>query len=184
MRPSSNDYSPQAAGYVALVPEEDILPVLQDQLVTTVSWWRTFPESAAHAVHAPYTWELRQSLHHIADAERIFGYRLLRIARRDQTPLQGFAENPYADTTLELTCTLADIITEFACLRQANLIVLRSLPTIAWDRWGTASDARVTVRGLAYILAGHVRHHDAALRKRMAQWGVGGSCCCADSGYN
>ena len=167
MRPSPSDYSPQAAGYVALVPEQDILLVLQDQLNATEAWWRTFPEAAARTVHPPYTWELRQALHHIADAERIFGYRLLRIARGDQTPLQGFAENPYADTTLELNCSLADIITEFACLRQANLIVLRSLPVAAWDRWGIASEARVTVRGLAYILAGHVRHHDAALRNRM-----------------
>ena len=167
MRPSPNDYSPQAAGYVALVPEEDILPVLQDQLDTTVAWWRTFPESAAHTVHAPYTWELRQAMHHIADAERIFGYRLLRIAREDQTPLHGFDEDPYAERTLELSCSLADIITEFACLRQANLIVLRSLPAAAWERWGSASGARVTVRGLAYILAGHVRHHNAALKKRM-----------------
>lgn len=167
MRPSPNDYSPQAAGYVALVPEVDILPVLQHQLEHTVPWWQTFPESAAQSVHPPYTWELRQALHHIADAERIFGYRLLRIARGDQTPLPGFDENPYADTTLELNCSLADIIVEFASLRQANLILLRSLPTRAWDRWGTASSARVTVRGLAYIMAGHVRHHDAALKKRM-----------------
>ncbi len=167
MRPAPNDYSPQAAGYVALVPEEEILPVLQEQLDASVAWWRKFPESAAHTVHPPYTWELRQALHHIADAERIFGYRMLRIARGDQTPLHGFSEDPYADMTLELTCSLADIITEFACLRQSNLIVLRSLPAAAWERWGTASDARVTVRGLAYILAGHVRHHEAALRIRM-----------------
>ncbi len=168
MRLLAGDYSPQAAGYVALVPEEDVLQVLQDQLDNTVAWWRTFPQSAAHTVHPPYSWELRQVLHHIADAERIFGYRLLRFSRGDQTPLQGFDENPYADTTLELNCSLADIVTEFACLRQANLIVLRSLPHSAWERWGTASDARVTVRGLAYILAGHVRHHDAALKKRMS----------------
>jgi hypothetical protein len=170
MRPSPNDYSPQAAGYVALVPEDDILRVLQDQLDTTVAWWRTFPESAAHTVHPPYTWELRQAMHHLADAERIFGYRLLRIARGDQTPLPGFEENSYADTTLELDCSLADIVAEFACLRQANLIVLRSLPPAAWERWGTASDARVTVRGLAYIMAGHVRHHDLAIRKRQLSW--------------
>ena len=167
MRPTPHDYSPQAAGYVALIPEDDVLPLLQDQLDTTVAWWRTFPESAAHSVHPPYTWELRQTLHHLADAEQVFGYRLLRIARGDQTPLAGFSENPYADKTLELNCSLADIITEFACLRQANLIVLKSLPLAVWDRWGIASEARVTVRGLAYILAGHVRHHDAALRKRM-----------------
>lgn len=167
MRPEPNDYSPQAAGYVALVPETDIVPVLQDQLDATVAWWRTFPESAKCEVHPPYTWELRQALHHIADAERIFGYRLLRIARGDQTPLQGFEENDYADITLELSCSLADIVNEFAALRQANLCVLKSLPPQAWDRAGTASGARVTVRALAFILAGHVRHHDAALRKRM-----------------
>ncbi len=169
MRPEPNDYSPQAAGYVALIPETEIVPVLQDQLDATVAWWRTFPESAKSTVHPPYTWELRQALHHIADAERIFGYRLLRIARGDQTPLQGFEENEYADISLELSCSLADIVNEFASLRQANLCVLKSLPPSAWDRAGSASGARVTVLALAYILAGHVRHHDAALRKRMSQ---------------
>ncbi|MDX1928990.1 MAG: DinB family protein [Pirellulaceae bacterium] len=167
MRPLPNDYSPQAAGYVALVPEEDILPVLQAQLDTTVAWWRTWPESAARVVHPPYTWELRQALQHMADCERIFGYRMLRIARGDQTPLPGFDEDSYADRTLEVDCSMADTITEFVCLRQANLIVLRSLPPAAWERSGTASDARVTVRGLAYIMAGHVRHHEIAFRKRM-----------------
>lgn len=167
MRPASADYPQPFAGYVSLVPEEEIVPVLQDQLDTTVSWWRTFPEPAARTVHPPYTWELRQVLHHIADAERIFGYRMLRIARGDQTPLEGFDENSYADTTLELDCSLADVITEFANLRQANLIALKSLPQPAWNRRGTSSGARITVRGLAYILVGHVRHHERALRKRM-----------------
>jgi hypothetical protein len=169
MRPTSFEFSPQAAGYVALVSEDDILPALQEQLDASVAWWRSFPESAANAVHAPYTWEIRQVLQHLADCERIFGYRLLRIARGDRTPLQGFEEDAYAAASLETQSTLADIITEFACLRQANLSVLRSLPAAAWERIGTASGAAVSVRGLAYILAGHVRHHERPLGQRMGQ---------------
>ncbi len=152
---------------MALVPEEDILPVLEQQLVNDVAWWRTFPESEAHTVHAPYTWELRQVIQHLADAERVFGFRLVCFARGDQNAMPGFSEDDFATQSLELSATLADTITEFECLRRANLIAIRSLPEAAWDRAGTASGARVTVRALAYILAGHVRHHDKPLKQRM-----------------
>ena len=37
--------------------------------------------------------------------------------------------------------------------------MLRSLDEEAWTRVGTANDAQVSVRALAFIMAGHVRHH-------------------------
>jgi hypothetical protein len=93
---------------------------------------------------------------------------LLRIARNDLTPLPGFEENDYARLSLESSQTLAEIAAEFAALRTANLLLLKSLPNMAWERTGIASGSPASVRGLAYILAGHVRHHDVILHQRVA----------------
>ena len=119
-------------------------------------------------VHQPYTWNVRQVLDHLTYGERIFGYRLLRIARGDATALPGFDEHFYADASEESAAPLADIADMFAALRQANILLLKNLPEVAWTRMGTMSDTVISVRALAFILAGHVRHHDAILRKRLS----------------
>ena len=168
MQPKPDEYAAFYAGYVNLVPEEDVLSVLQTQLHTVSEFWRTIPESAATVVHQPYTWNVRQVLDHLTDGERIFGYRLLRIARGDATALPGFDEHFYADASEESAAPLADIADMFAALRQANILLLKNLPEVAWTRMGTMSDTVISVRALAFILAGHVRHHDAILRKRLS----------------
>jgi hypothetical protein len=167
MRPSSGEYSQQAAVYVALVTENDVMEVLEQQLERLTRWWASIPQSAAGSLQSPYTWTVQQVLQHITDAERIFGYRLLRIARGDQTPLPGFDENSYAVASLEGRLSLTEIVDEFSGLRQANIALLRSLPPDAWSRHGITSGTLTTVRALAFILAGHVRHHDNVLRRRL-----------------
>lgn len=167
MRPVSTEYAPFYHGYIQEIPESDILSVLQTQLDDISQFWRSIPESAATLIHPPYTWKIRQVLEHLADGERIFGYRLLRIARGDTTPLPGFDENFYAEASEEQPWPLTDIVKSFEALRQANLLLIRNLADAAWDRAGTASGSRVSVRALAWILAGHVRHHDRILRQRL-----------------
>lgn len=168
MRPATSEYGPFFAGYVGLVPETDIVLVLQSQLADVTRFWNTIPESQATAVHAPYTWSVRQVLDHLVDGERIFGYRLLRISRGDTTPLPGFDENFYATASEESATPLTDIIEAFDGLRRANLVLIRNLPESAWDRTGTTGGTPITARALAWILAGHIRHHDAILRRRLS----------------
>jgi len=167
MRPAHTEYSEFYSGYIRLVPEDDVLSVLEQQLVEIPDFWRRIPESAAAVIHPPYSWNIRQVLDHLADGERIFGYRLLRIARGDTTPLPGFNEHFFADASEEHPAPLADIIAAFESLRRANILLIRNLPDAAWNRTGTMSGSSVTVRALAYILAGHIRHHDAIFRQRL-----------------
>ena len=167
MRPEATEYASFYAGYVNLVPETDILAVLQTQLSDVSVFWRSIPESAATLIHPPYSWRIRQVLDHLVDGERIFGYRLLRIARGDMTPLPGFDEHFYAEASEECPSPLSDIVGSFEALRQANVLLIRNLADAAWDRAGTASGSRITARALAWILAGHVRHHDVILQKRL-----------------
>jgi hypothetical protein len=167
MRPSQDEYSDFFAGYISLVPENDVLNVLEQQLVEIPAFWHEISESEATAVHSPYTWKIRQVLDHLVDGERIFGYRLLRIARGDTTPLPGFDEHFFAEASEERPTPLADIIESFESLRRANILLIRNLPAAAWSRMGIMSGSPTSVRALAFILAGHIRHHDAILRCRL-----------------
>lgn len=167
MRPTTDEYASFYAGYVEQVPENDIVQVLESQLAEVVPFWNSIPESEAAIIHQPYSWKIRQVLDHLTDGERIFGYRLLRIARGDQTPLPGFDEHFYAKASEESAAPLSDIVAAFEALRRANILLLKNLAKEAWCRMGVMSDTTISARALAYILAGHVRHHDAILRKRL-----------------
>jgi hypothetical protein len=167
-RPSSTEYAPYYEKYLALVPEDDILPALESQLADTLAVLRAVPEAQGNVRHPPYTWSIKEVVGHLADSEQIFGYRALRFARGDETPLPGFDENVYARAAEFDRAPLKDLVNRFEALRRANLIVFRSLSEAAWSRGGKANDAPVTVRALAYIIVGHARHHTAILQKRLS----------------
>ena len=168
MRPDPSECALFYWGYIDQIPETDIVGVLQSQLSEVCQFWRTIPEELAASVQAPFRWKVRQVLDHLVDGERIFGYRLHRIARGDATPLPGFDEQHYAVASEEHPATLSDIIATFESLRIANLLLIRNLADAAWDRAGTTNGSHITARALIYILAGHVCHHDTILRKRLA----------------
>jgi hypothetical protein len=55
--------------------------------------------------------------------------------------------------------SLASVVQEIVAVRQATLALLTSLePTVA-DRTGTAGGHSVSVRALAWMIAGHFAHH-------------------------
>ncbi|MFM8273449.1 MAG: DinB family protein [Gemmata sp.] len=167
-RPDATEHAPYFAKYTALVPEDDLLAALAAQLTDPVGFWRGIPESQGDVCHAPYTWTVKQVIGHLADGERVFGYRALRFARGDATPLPGFDENEYAKAVGYERLSVAAVVDEFETARRANLALFRNLPEAAWTRAGEANGHRMSVRALAAILVGHVRHHDAILRKRLA----------------
>ena len=166
-RPAPGDFAPFYAKYMDLVPEDDIQAVLSKQLDEFLALTRPVSEATGNMRHPPYTWSVKQVVGHLADSERVFGYRALRFARGDTTPLPGFEENDYARTAESDRVRLADLVSEFEATRRSHLWLFRNLPAEAWDRAGTANGSRVTVRALAFIMAGHVRHHGVILKKRL-----------------
>ncbi len=109
---------------------------------------------------------VKELLGHVVDGERVFSYRALRISRGDQTPLAGFEENSYVANSNFGNSNFADLVEEFALLRRANVLLFKNLTDEAWRRTGTASDATISVRALAFIMVGHVSHHTNILRER------------------
>ncbi len=116
-------------------------------------------------IHAPFEWTIRQVFEHCANAERVFGYRMLRLAAGDKTELPPWDENAYADSRFGLG-NFGHIVTELGSLREANLMLLRRLVPAAWDRQATCDGQQVSVRALAWIAAGHLQHHLQIVEQR------------------
>lgn len=167
-RPEPTEYAPFYSTYIGLVPETDVLKAMGAQLDEVLAFWRSIPEAQGDVCHAPYTWTVKQVIGHLTDGERVFGYRALRFARADATPLPGFEENDYAKTASYERLALADLVSEFEAVRRSSLWLFRNFPPEAWARTGPANDSPVSVRALAYIVVGHVRHHGGILRKRLS----------------
>ena len=169
-RPADTEYAPFYAGYVSNVAEEDVLPILGDQIAELSRLLERVPAERETYRYAPGKWSIREVIGHLGDAERVFGYRAFCISRGDQTPLPGFDENVYVERSGSDERPLAELVSELASLRESNLALLRRLDADAWTQVGTANGNPVSVRALAYIMAGHLRHHLKILRER---YGVG-----------
>lgn len=165
-RPTAGEYAPYYAGYVANVPDGDLLGILEHQLDDALVQISAIGEDHGDHVYAEGKWSIKQVILHVIDAERIFAYRALRIARGDETPLPGFEENAFAANSMAEARTLGDLVEEFGHVRCATLALLRPLTAEAGARRGTASGYPVSVRALAWILAGHAAHHLRILRER------------------
>ena len=119
--------------------------------------------------YADGKWSVREVLGHMTDAERVFGFRAFCFSRGDVNALPGFEQDDYVARGGFDRCSLTDLVQEFGHIREVNLTVLRRLDDDAWQRMGTASGKPVSVRALAYIMAGHVRHHLHVLNTRYAE---------------
>ena len=165
-RPNESEYAPYYQGYINQVSETDILPVLRSQLDDLdVLLDRVTPERETYR-YAEGKWSIREIAGHLIDAERVFGYRVFCIARGESQNLPGFEQNDYMLTAPYDQIDLEDLLSELRLVRLSNLAMMRSLDEEAWMRVGTANDNQVSVRALAFIMAGHVRHHMGVLRER------------------
>lgn len=164
-RPEANEYAPFYDGYVQHVPQgSDIFDLLSRQPDELNALLQSVTDEQASQRPAPSEWSIKEVIGHIADTERVFAYRAVRIARGDTTPLPGFDQNAFVSRTDFNRRTLKDLLAEFSLQRQANLLCLKPLTEAEIARQGTASSAGITVRALLYILAGHVIHHLESLK--------------------
>lgn len=169
-RPADTEYAPLYAAYISLVPEEDILAVLTQQVEAVRRLAASVPEDRETFRYAPEKWSIREVFGHLGDAERVFGFRAFAFSRGEPGALPGFDENAYVARSGYERRSLESLAGDFTSIRQGNLSLLRGLDEEGWSRVGTANGLAVSVRALAFIMAGHARHHLAILRDR---YGVG-----------
>ena len=170
MRPADTEFAPFYASYIARVPETNPLPALEAQpseLLTLAD--RIAPEEELSR-YAADKWSVRQTFGHLIDTERVMGYRAFCIARGEAKPLPGFDEKHYVARADSDERPVKELAHEFAAVRRANLWAIRSWAEEDWGRIGNANGNPVSARAIAYIMAGHVRHHLSILRERYGLW--------------
>jgi hypothetical protein len=166
MRPEKNEYHRYYETYVSLVEETDVVAALIEQTHDLRNMLAGVTEERSLFRYAEDKWSVKELLGHLIDGERIFSYRALRISRDDKTPLEGFEQDGYIENSNFDATRFADLVEEFMLVRQSNILFFRNLTDEMWLRTGTASDSAISVRALAYIMVGHVRHHANILRER------------------
>jgi uncharacterized damage-inducible protein DinB len=164
-RPQQGDYALYYEKYVSLVPGGDFLEILESQKRELLDLLSPLSDEQADFRYAPGKWSIKEVVGHVTDAERIFAYRLLRIARGDETPLASFEQDRYIKSGNFPARKLEDLLHEFSAVRESTICLIRSLDDAAWLRRGTASQKEVSVLALAFIIAGHDRHHRMLLEK-------------------
>ncbi len=164
-KPQESEYPAFYTDYVGKVPASGPVALLEAQQPVFARLGALNDARGDHR-YAEGKWSVKEVLGHMADAERVFAYRLLRIARGDQTPLAGFDENAWAVTAPHGHRRIKDVADEMSAVRAASLALCRTLDDTAIAHQGTANNAPVTARALAWILAGHAQHHLDVLRER------------------
>ena len=165
-RPQPGEYAPYYDRYISLVQGEDILDTLDQQRRQTMLLLSGRNDEDGDFRYAPGKWSAKEVLGHVCDTEHIFAYRALRIARADATPVEGFEQDDYVRNGPFAQRPLADLVEDFIAVRRATLSLLRNLDEAAWSRRGIANNNEVTVRALAYTIAGHELHHRRILEEK------------------
>jgi len=166
-RPEPSEYPPYAKVYVDLVAADDLLYALNSQLEETTRFFKSFGDRrASEFSYAPGKWTIKQVIGHVIDSERVFAYRALRFSRGDTTPLPGYEQDDYVKVGNFNEISLPRLLADYRTVRESTIALFRDLPKEAWRRGGLANNFQVTVRGLAFQIAGHEQHHLKIVRER------------------
>jgi hypothetical protein len=165
-RPAADECSQYYFTYIQLVPDGDILHMLQSQHADIHALLKNTTDAQAAAHPAPGEWSIKQVVAHLSDAERLLSFRALWFARGERSALPGFEPNPWVTNTDADTRAMSDLLAEFDHVRAASIALFANLDAAAWQRRGIASDNVVSVRALAWIIAGHELHHNRSLREQ------------------
>jgi hypothetical protein len=174
VRPQPGEYAPYYDRYISLVtlsrnsddPGVDIIATLDEQRRQTLLLLSGRTEDDGNLRYAPEKWSLKEVLGHLNDSERVFAYRALRIARGDATPMEGFEQDDYVRNGPFAHGSLSSLIEDYIAVRRATISLFRNLDEADWTRRGVANKNEVTVRALAYIIAGHELHHRRIIEEK------------------
>ncbi|ACS98783.1 DinB family protein [Paenibacillus sp. JDR-2] len=165
-RPQASEYNEFFTRYIGLVPEGNLIALLEEQQAETNRIYSALSAEQADYRYGEGKWSLKEVLGHVTDTERIMSYRLLRIARGDQTPLPGFDQDAYMEGSPFSGLTVTDLLENYNAVRHATIVLLKQLSAEAFTRSGFANQSPLTARAIAYIMYGHERNHLSIVQER------------------
>ena len=168
-RPQPTEAASYYSQYIDLVTSDEIVPALKDQFGETVRFLEGISDEQSLKSYAPGKWTIREVLNHVNDGERLFLSRAFWFARGFQDAMPSFDQDIAARFANANQTPWASLVEEFKTVRAATISLFELMPEEAWSRSGVASDNPVTVRAIAYIIAGHVAHHVNVLKEKYLQ---------------
>lgn len=165
-RPDIENVPPFYKVYVEFVKDMGLLDALRHAAKLVQQTVPYVPEDRGEYRYAEGKWTIKEVLNHMMDAERVFAYRALRFARNDKTALHPFEENDYAPEANAHNRSVQQLAREMKRLRETTIDLYASFSAEMLERIGTASGKQISVKNLAYIIAGHDMHHLKILRER------------------
>ncbi|MEP7212643.1 MAG: DinB family protein [Acidobacteriota bacterium] len=165
-RPDRSEYDSYYEGYISLVENADIQATLAGQPAQLRKVFGELAEEKGTFTYEVGKWSIKELIGHVIDGERMFAYRAFRISRGDKTPIEGFEQDGYIENARSNERTFADLLDEFELLRVANVLMFNHMNDADRLRSGTANNVEITVRSIAFIMAGHVAHHVNILNER------------------
>jgi uncharacterized damage-inducible protein DinB len=153
-------------GYISKVKENDLISALQNSTSELFGLLKSIPDEKHDYAYGDGKWTIKEVVQHMIDGERVFTYRALRFARKDDTPLPGFDENLFAQTSKADKRSWNDLVEEFAALRKSTESMFASFDNEQLEQSGIASENSTYVLGIGYIVAGHVNHHCQIIKER------------------
>lgn len=165
-RPVMGDYPPPFERYISLVKEDSISEALKNQYQPALNLLQSITEQKSAQAYAPGKWTIKELMQHIIDAERIFNYRALAIARGEQQSLPGFDENDYAANSNANARKWDDLLNEFVSLRNCTKILYKSFTEQMLNARGISNGNPATVKSFGFIVVGHLQHHLNILQER------------------
>lgn len=166
MRPTKEEYAPFYETYISKVTAANPQQALEQSLQEALQFLREIPEEKENYRYQPGKWSVKELLQHVIDTERVMVYRALRFGRGDATELKGFDEDAYVEGLEMEGKSLSELVEEYLSQRKATISLFGSFPADVMLRKGVASGHPVSVRALAYIIAGHQKHHFQIVRER------------------
>ena len=165
-RPDFTEYGTYFQRYIDYTPGDDARQVLENSVAPLEQFLSTIPEEKLHYAYNTGKWTVAQLLQHVIDTERVFAYRAMCISRGEEQGLPGFDENLYAENATASNRTLDDLIEELLLVRKTTLILFRHISDNQLLRQGIASNNPVMPNAIAFIIVGHVMHHQKILTDR------------------
>ena len=166
-KPDDGEYDPYAIMYIKLLPDDSLVLIhLKENYTILKKIIQSLPPDKLSFRYAPGKWTIKEILVHIMDDERIYAYRALRIARNDKTPLPGFEQDEYIPYSMANQRSLKNIFREYLAIRNSTLLLFKNFNSSDLLRVGFANGHQVSVRALAYHIAGHELHHLQIIRDK------------------
>jgi len=152
--------------YISQVRIDNLMKAFDTYTTEWLDFLKSIPEEKWDYAYAEGKWTIKELVQHIIDGERIFAYRALRMARKDQTPLPGFEENDYAVNSKAERRTKEDLIEETQLVRKSTIKLFENFDEEQLESEGVASGSSTYVKAIGFIIVGHAKHHQNIMEER------------------